>query len=118
MALLSAAVLLLMFKNNMKTSRTLLSVNLAEHLQVFKKMCLIYSDNRITDNNTNKEVGAGLYEMNCARKRLIERREYYEIGKSSKFYKALLSNRSNKSNKSLCNRSNLIFLLSLYITIT
>ena len=48
MALLNA-ISLQMFQNKIKISPTVLPANLTEHLQISKKMCLIYNDKRISE---------------------------------------------------------------------
>ena len=56
MALLNS-ILLEMFQNKIKISPTALPVNLAEHLQVLKKICFICNDKYISDNNTKNKGG-------------------------------------------------------------
>ena len=46
-----------MFQNKIKISPTVLPVNLAEHLQVFKWICFIRNDKLISDNNTKNKGG-------------------------------------------------------------
>ena len=88
MALLNL-ISLQMFLKKIKISPTVLSINLAEHLQISKKMSFICKDKHISDNNTKNEGGIWQWEMNCVNENLVENSRYYGSDKSSHFCEAL-----------------------------
>ena len=67
-----------MFQNKMKISPPVYPVSLVENIKFLKNRCFIY--------NTKGSIEQ--WEMDCAKKRLIERSNYYKSEGSSWFYKA------------------------------
>ena len=93
----------------MKIYSTVIPVGLAEHLQIFIKVCFICSDKRISDNNTYSKGGIRRCKMDCAMERYTERSKYYESNKNSRFYEA------PRRFHILCNRQSFdVFVVYLY----
>ena len=79
------AISLQMFQSKMKIFPTAPPVSLAEHLQIFYKMCFICNDKRISDTSTYNEGGTVRCKVDYAKEYLVEWSNYYKCDKSSQF---------------------------------